>query len=431
MKKLILSALTAASLLNAFEFQPIGFRSIGMGGAGVASASGSMSAYYNPALLAKNKYGAEFALDAGIGIREINLLDPVDKIANTYNLTQTIDTIAKRAPISGSNTADGTNVKMQKALEEIYKLSQGNGFQLEPTAAFSAQIKHFAIGVYALGEVEADAVIDREHLYLIFEDDKNGGYYYYYPKTDTYGATDKNTYEKYSLQYALDNNLTYININGIGLAEVPISYATNIDLRGVTLSIGVNLKYMQGITYKNKLALDSDQDTIRDSLRDNKKTSTNFGIDVGILVSADKFKFGLVGKNLNSPEFDYYDGTKYKVKPMFRGGVSIDLTDWLTFAMDVDLTANRTSIPDYRSQYIGGGFDIHPGSWISLRAGAMRNMVQDEEGTILTAGLGFGLKWFQLDISAQAATKTGTYDGNEIPRYAKVNIAILSRWGGK
>ena len=116
---------------------------------------------------------------------------------------------------------------------------------------------------------------------------------------------------------------------------------------------------------------------------------------------------------------------------MFRGGVSIDLTDWLTFAMDVDLTANKTSIPDYRSQYIGGGFDIHPGSWISLRAGAMRNMVQDEEGTILTAGLGFGLKWFQLDISAQAATKTGTYDGNEIPRYAKVNIAILSRWGGK
>jgi hypothetical protein len=114
---------------------------------------------------------------------------------------------------------------------------------------------------------------------------------------------------------------------------------------------------------------------------------------------------------------------------MVRGGINLELTDWLQFAMDIDLTKNNTGIKDYKSQYIGGGFNIHQ-SWFSIRAGAMRNMVQDEEGTIITAGLGLGLKWFQLDVAAEASTKTGTYDGNDVPRYVKVNVALLSRWGG-
>jgi len=427
MKKILLTA-TLTGVLFGYEFHPIGFRAIGMGGAGVANASGSMSAYYNPALLAQHKYSFETGVDVGIGIREMNLINPIDKLANTYDLTGAIDKIGDNAPNSGTNDPD-TIENIKGSLTEIYKLSNGNGFQLEPTAGFGMQMGNFALGAYASAEIASNAVIDRNHLYLIFKDEDNGGYFYYYPDTDTYGATDKKTYEKYSLQYALDNNLTYIHINGIGLAEVPVSYATNIDLRGATLSVGVNLKYMQGITYKSLLSLGSDSDELGNSLTDNSKTTSTFGIDMGILVSSDAVKVGLVGKNLNAPEFDYYDGTKYKLEPMFRGGVAIDFTNWLTFAMDIDLTRNKTSIPDYKSQYIGGGIDFHQ-SWFSIRAGAMRNMLQDEEGTILTAGFGFGLKWLQLDVAAEASTKTGTYDGNEIPRYAKVNIAILSRWGG-
>jgi hypothetical protein len=114
---------------------------------------------------------------------------------------------------------------------------------------------------------------------------------------------------------------------------------------------------------------------------------------------------------------------------MVRTGIALDLTDYMTFAMDIDLTENDTSISDYKSQYIGGGFNIHQ-SWFSIRMGAMRNMVQDEEGVILTAGLGIGLKWLQLDISGEASTKSGTYDGNDIPRYFKLNAALISRWGG-
>ncbi len=428
MKKLLSIALLT-SLSLAMEFQPLGFRSIGMGGAGVATASGSNAAYYNPALLAFSNYDVEFNLEVGIGMREVNLVDPLDKIVNTYELSDTIDKITEHAPFSGTNSKQ-TRDNIQGALKEIYKLSVGNGAEIEPTASFSAQIENFALGVYGTGEIESNAVIDRQHLYLIFKDKKNSGYYYYYPKTDTYGATDKNTYENYSLEYALDNNLTYVNVKGLAIAEVPLSYAHKFPVKNADLSIGINLKYMEGITYSNILSLENtDSDTLNDSLDKNKKVSSSIGVDVGILLKADKIKVGLIGKNLNSPKFDFYDGSQYTLSPMYRAGVAVDLNSWITFAMDIDLSKNSTFIPGYNSQYVGGGLDIHPGSWISFRAGIMRNMVQDEEGNIITAGVGLGLKWFQLDVAGEAATKTGTYDGNDIPRYFKVNVALLSRWG--
>ncbi|MEO1959044.1 MAG: conjugal transfer protein TraF [Nautiliaceae bacterium] len=431
MKKLVTLSLITALTLSAFEFEPLGFRSIGMGGAGVANASGSTAPYYNPALLGLNRYSAEFALNAGVGVREINLITHLDNLANKYYLTRTIDVIKEHAPISGSNRADPyrADLKIQGALNEIYKLSQGNGLTIEPTVAFAGQVRNFGLGVYGLGELEANAVIERQHLYLIFSDNK-GGYYYYYPKTDTYGATDKETYKEYSLEYALDNNLTYVNVNGIALIEVPFTYAYTFSIPGADVSVGANLKYIQGITYKDKLTLDTSGDSLNKSLDKNKKESSNFGLDLGILVKADKMRIGLVGKYLNSPKFKYYDGSKITIKPMVRGGVAIDALDWLTFAMDVDVTENSTNIPNYKSQYLGGGVDIHPNSWFSIRAGAMRNMVQDEEGLILTGGVGLGLKWFQLDLAAQASTKTATFDGNTIPRYFKINLALVSRWGG-
>ncbi|QCT94787.1 hypothetical protein FE773_06210 [Caminibacter mediatlanticus TB-2] len=427
MKKLI-GICCISAIAFSFEFQPLGFRSIGIGGAGVASASGSAAAYYNPALLAKNRYTTEISLSTGIGIREINLINPIDKLANEDKLTETIDNIKNHAPFSGTN--DKTDIEhIQDALKQLYKLSQGNGFEVLPTAEFSIQVSHFALGVYGIGDLSANAHIDRKHLYLIFKDEENGGYYYYYPKTDTYGATDKETYEKYSLEYALDNNLTYLNIKGIGIAEVPISYANTINANNIDISIGINLKYIQGYTYMNKIAIDSDEDTLRNSLTDNSKTSSTYGVDLGFLISKDDFKAGIVGKYLNSPKLKFYDGSEYTIKPMIRSGVAIDYNDFLTLAMDIDLTQNSTLIPGYKSQYIGGGIDLHQ-SWFSLRGGAMYNMAEDDEGLILTAGLGLGLKWFQLDIAGEMATKSGTYNGNSIPRYFKVNLALLSRWGG-
>jgi len=430
MKKLLYTSLLASSLFS-LEFQPLGYESIGMGGAGVASASGSAAAYYNPALLAKHRYSVEIGIGAGVGIREINLVDHIDKLANDYELSKTMDKVADNAPKSGSNKASGDNIKMKNAINEIYKLGIGNGLSIMPTAEVGFQIGNFGLAVYGLGDASARAVIDKQHLYLIFKDKDKGGYYYYWPDDDTYGATDEETYKKYSLEYALDNKLTYIELGGIAVAEAPISYATTMDMNGFDLSIGASIKYIEGITYRGKIKLDTESSDISDELKDGDKTSTNYGIDLGVLVSCDNFNMGLVGKYLNSPKFKTIDGYEdEKIDPMVRGGVNFSFSDMIDFALDVDLTTNKTGIKGYDSQYIGGGVNFRPASWFSLRAGAMRNMVADEEGTVLTAGLGFGLKWIQFDVAAQASTKKGTFDGNEIPKYVKVNVALISRWGG-
>jgi len=429
MKKLIYIGLLTSSL-SALEFQPLGYESIGMGGAGVANASGSVANYYNPALLTKHRYTVEIGIGAGIGIREINLVEHVDKLANEYELTDTIERIADNSPKSGSNTKeDRTNIKA--SINEIYKLSVGNGLSIMPTVEMGFQVGNFGLSLYGLGEASARAVIDRQHLYLIFEDKDNGGYYYYWPDNDTYGATDKETYDDYSLEYALNNELTYIELGGIALVEVPVSYATKIDMNGFDLSVGASIKYMEGITYRGKVALDTDSNDLEDELSNGDKTSSNYGIDLGLLVTSENFNMGIVGKYLNSPKFKTIDGYKDEtIKPMIRGGVNFSFGNMIDFAMDIDLTTNKTGIKGYESQYIGGGINFRPTSWFSLRAGAMRNMVADEEGTVLTAGFGFGLKWIQFDVAAQASTKTGTFDGNEIPRYVKINAALISRWGG-
>jgi len=439
MKKLIYLGLLTSSVL-ALEFQPLGYESIGMGGAGVANASGSVASYYNPALLAKRRYTVEISVGAGIGIREINLVDHIDKLANDYDLTDTIDTISHNAPKSHSNTQE-TIDNINGALNEIYALSVGNGLSIMPTAEVGFQIGNFGLAVYGLGEASARAVIDRQHLYLIFKADEKdgGGYYYYYPgkdkndpNSDIYGATDYDSYKKYSLEYALDNNLTYIDLNGLAIAEVPVSYATKFDMNGFDLSVGASIKYIEGVTYKSIVSLGTDSNDLEDELDGGDKESSNYGLDLGILISNDNFNLGLVGKYLNSPKFKTIDGyPDEEIKPMIRGGVNFSFGDMVDFAMDIDLTTNKTGIKGYDSQYIGGGINFRPASWFSLRMGAMRNMVADEEGTILTAGLGFGLKWIQFDIAAQASTETGTYDGNEIPRYMKVNAALISRWGSK
>jgi hypothetical protein len=52
------------------------------------------------------------------------------------------------------------------------RVPQGNGFSIQPTAEFSAQIGNFGIGIFGVGDLTSEAVIDRQHLYVIVKDEK-------------------------------------------------------------------------------------------------------------------------------------------------------------------------------------------------------------------------------------------------------------------
>lgn len=417
-----------AGTVFGMEFQPIGFEPLSMGGAGVASARGSFATYYNPALLAEHRHGVQISISAGVGAREINVVEHIDRLAD-IDLTETIDRIAGNAPVSGSNTqADRNNVTTIK--NELLALSGRNGIQLMPTAALGVQIGNFGFGAYGLSEATASAVVDPSRLDMIVED--AGMYYGYDEGTDIYSLSTRADYEGHSIEYALANGLTYLKLTGLAYVEIPVAYAHKFETPWGQVDVGAAFKIMPGYTFDGDVKIDTESGDISDRLEDADKRDTSWGIDLGLLYKPARvpgLSLGLVGKNLNTPEFDTVTGRAYEVDPQVRAGVAYDCwDDRVCLALDFDLTSNKTFIPDYDAQFVGGGINFHPWSWFSIRGGVMRNIKESDEGTILTAGLGLGLKWFQLDIAGQISTEEGSYDGRDIPRYGRVQVSLVSKW---
>jgi hypothetical protein len=117
---------------------------------------------------------------------------------------------------------------------------------------------------------------------------------------------------------------------------------------------------------------------------------------------------------------------------MYRAGISVPVwNDNIEFALDMDLTKNKTLIKGEKSQMLGAGVELHPSSWFALRYGVMQDLASEkfDDGVITTGGLGIGLKWFQIDLSAMVSSKKGTYNDRIIPRYTSINLSIVSRWG--
>ncbi len=461
-KKISLSIVAILSLttISALEFKPVGFKAVGMGGTGVASTRGSLSGYYNPALLRFSDYTTEVSVNVGVRFRESNLIDNMDQLSD-LEIDEVITRIGDNAPVTGSNTANGDNNKMESVLNILKNIGADNAFQLSATPSFAAQISDaLAIGAYANIDAAFRLNIDSNYLDLIFKDNQHDidVYYEYTPSNDTYTAKlapfGTSDYESSSLEYAMNHkdsngvpDINYIALDAMMLTEVPLSYAKKYDWNSGTWSFGINIKPMSLITYAEKLELGESSEDAEDESDDAQYETTyksTIGLDIGVAYQPKDLDItlGFIGKNINSPKFTV-DSTPekgeighvsedYTIDPLLRVGLSMPMwNDNIEFAIDYDITKNDTLIKGEQSQYLGAGIEFHPASWFALRVGAMQDMASEkfDDGTIMTAGVGFGLKWFSFDISAMLGSNTGTYDGEEIPAFAAVNFSLISKWG--
>lgn len=424
---------------KAVEFQPLGFEASSMGGAGVAVSKGSFAPYYNPALLAEHRYEAEFSLAGAFGVREIDLVDHIDALANidideAINRFETLvpDPLNPPASLPSDLQSD-----FQTITNELTALSMRNGIQLMPAISFGAQINRIGIGAYGVSEGSAYAVIDPNRLDIIISiEDGVDTYYVEYDEgtnaiVNVY-INDPTEYEARSFEYAIRQGLTYLKLTGLAYMEIPISYGYQLSTDFGKLDVGASLKIMPGYTYDYAIDIDTRSDNLSDELDNAKKKDTAFGIDVGLLYKPEAFSnlsVGLVGKNLNTPTFETSTGGKFEVEPQIRAGMAYDvLGDRITLALDADLTKNETFIPNYYSRFMGGGVNFHPFSWLSLRGGFMQNVSENDEGLIYTCGFSIGTKWLQLDMAGQLSDKKGKFEGDEIPRYTRVQASLVSRW---
>jgi len=419
-----IAALLIGSSSSAIEFTPIGYKAISMGGAGVASAGSSLAGYYNPALLGKVKTTVEISLGGGLSARDNGAGESVQKL-NDSGFTEAYNRL-NNDPTEGGNLAQ-VQKDRQTLLDSknIILDMDGKGVILNPDAYIGAQIMNFGFGIYGQTEGAGAAEVDTTRTKLIVGNDTDG-----YVDVETNAISSKAEYESSSMVYAAESGLTYLDINAIVLAEVPLSYGHNFETSLGDVSVGASLKFMRGTTYAGKVNIDTAGSNITDALSNSETTSSTFGFDLGVLYEPSMvhdLHLGLVGKNLNSPSFGVSGRSDYTLDPMLRLGVAYDIFDSLEVAFDMDLTKNKTAFKDFDTQYMGGGANFHM-SWFSVRAGLMSNTASSLEGLIYTGGVAVGPSFLQLDLSGQYASNTAMVDGTSYPTYSKINVALISRW---
>jgi hypothetical protein len=408
-----------------FEFQPLGLKAMSMGGAGVAFAEGSFAPYYNPALLGVYKENKMFSLSAGLGFRENNIADNIDSLYD-LDLRKSLDRMAKTAPL----LSDVDRKTISETREILQSLSDGNGIQGMPTGSFGLQFDNFGFGVYGLSEAAGYANVDPHRLDIIVE---NEGYYWKYDEVDnTLENVSKEEYIDHSIEYALNHKLTYLQLKGLVYTDIPVSYGYQLDTEYGCFSFGGSLKLLPGVTYDQRIDIDTESGQLDNQLKHSDKYDTSWGIDLGIIYKLPEYEdlsFGLVAKNLNTPEFDTVTNDTIKVRPQVRFGVAQTFfAKKLTVALDADLSKNETLIPDVESQIIGGGVDYKPIDWFSVRGGVMRNLCEVDDGTIFTTGFGFAYNGVELDLSGQYSTENGNFQGNTIPAYGWIQVGIVYRF---
>lgn len=368
MKKMlvIVSALILISVNGyAGEWQILGPKALGMGGAHVAVTNDAHANYWNPAAYgffgmndkikddySKRKWSAVASAGAGVQVHE-DLGEQVDKLMD-YDYAKLTD-----------STFEATEVKDFVGLVNQLKEFNENKNRVATVladAGLSIQVGHFGVGVIGLGQMSGMGDIDTLNIAphgfigaLTITDFANqmasacggpctGSYLSPSQKSelDTYlqrvgwtNATDRDKYIN-AMDYGLtqsqaagqtvpsniidqikgtgtlvaaatgggsiDKNESSLDFKGHGIMEVPLTYGRAINNN---LAVGGNVKYMKARTFDVEVpAFDKDFADLLDDARDKYEESTALGLDLAALYRIGDIRLGIVGRNLNRPKFD-------------------------------------------------------------------------------------------------------------------------------
>ena len=514
-RSLLFVALCAATatLAHAQSWQFVGSRAMGMGGVGVATAYGPDAQYWNPAGLAQDEDLNETGLLINVGA---DIQATKNVLEGVSNLTDMADQYKNlKNAISSGATADAQNIStLFKGLNDISKLiGQNSGALVNANAGLGLKIKNFAVTARALGTGAITPVVDTKNIrfntgsglslgtntgtpslaanadmatklknaidkYGIFDalnallnnpytdsTDMANAIVNAISTTDTDlvantvntvidnmgGASDiLNKYNSAGGSY--EDNETLAMADAATFGEVSLGYGQRI-IPG--LKLGANVKVLTGYTAESGVMILQDDQKIEDILDkayDNKKNSTNLGVDVGALVNFSEMldkeiflnpQIGLTAKNINGPKFDRPDvpaelvGTaianqwnkdKYQLKPQLRGGIAINPIKNITVAADLDITENDTMIAGLKSRQLGLGMEINlfnrPKFHIPLRVGYNTNLAESNVSDFFTAGIGLNMLHFYLELAGAVSADTTKIDGNNIPNSAAVSLSL-------
>lgn len=232
---------------------------------------------------------------------------------------------------------------------------------------------------------------------------------------------------------SFSDNESGLLFRGIAITEIPITYGYAFSER---FAVGGNLKLMKARVYNTLVPVfDTDFEDALDAATKTYKDSSTFGVDLGVLFKAtDMVRLGLVARNLNSPKFDMDPilpsrDDEIKQRPQVRAGIAISPIDYITLALDVDLTDNDTTVSSrYKAQNVAGGVEVSLLNIMRLRAGAYKNIAESDIGMVYTAGIGFQTLMFSLDLAAAVSSDSTDIDGNDIWNEARLAMEMALKF---
>lgn len=495
-----LFALTATA--GAEQWQVLGTRPMGMGGAFVAVAQGPIAQYWNPAGLVKtsaNVSGMEIPVGA--------MAEFTGKVAE--NASQIGDLADQYAGIqTAQTTGDEANAKEIAAFVKTVALMSdmnepGTGVLVEASGGVNFKFSKVALSVNNFTSVGLNPFIDTVNIGLDSASGISGLDYTSSPDTSeaTFDAAEAtmesaiNTIGYGSLQtlicgtsnclgydaetfvdvlinqavsdglnetqiteaantlnqYAADvapiiaaassgnpytNNQSALTVAGASFFEIAAGYAWNMDkyLRG--LSLGGNVKAINGRTLSSTFRFLSEDDTADAVELDDPEESWAPGLDLGLLWNVNsKYpgipfspRVGIVGRNLNSPKFDTLSGADYTLDRQVRLGLAFNPLNFWTLAADVDLTENDTAVRGFKSRQLALGTEINlvnrKAFNIPLRAGIMKNLSESDSDLAYTLGTGLNLLYMHLDVSGVISSEETEFDGDDYPTKAAVAVSF-------
>jgi hypothetical protein len=213
----------------------------------------------------------------------------------------------------------------------------------------------------------------------------------------------------------INNNDSGVRVLGLVMGEFNLSYGQSLfDI----VSFGINLKVLQARLYDEQIVLrniskveDLYKDLLDGTYFDKKvRTYERFDLDLGFTVRPPGLGLSVsfLAKNLIPYSLKYPSGGSIDIATQYRAGVSWQISDILSVAFDADLNPIHYDTIKYKAQTIAGGveFAVLPKPSVVellLRAGAFKNVADENQDAIITTGLGVKFWKFAIDAGGQVS----------------------------
>jgi len=378
---------------GAVSFGDFDARSLAMGGAGVASASSSSAAYYNPALLAmfpeRKEVGknSEFVFPR-VTARYVQSADTIDEVQQKNLDQDLVNAITAFNADPGSANAqavlrasDTLNSNLDDLLDGPIHADINTGIVLGIGHKYeggSIIINRRWVGDAEIENFENDLQLLNTYVEAMQYIESGGDpatAATLYPSIFAPGGT------------LLDqtDNLTSSATGGVlQITEIGMAMAGQFDIAQRSIAIGITPKVMHVITYD--FTADATTGDTTDAEDDQEDWNVNLDIGVAHQIYR-QWRAGLVVKNIRTLKFSTSLGNTIELKPQVRLGV-MHKSRAGVYALDLDAVKNQPIRRGSDSQMLSLG-----GEWpvlqnTLLRAGAAKNLAGIDAGEKILYTLG-------------------------------------------